>query len=60
MTSLQTANHMAMLNLDNKDEKIKQLTAELNELKGKKGPIYLNTDVVKLEEQVENLKLENE
>lgn len=51
---------MAMLNLDNKDEKIKQLTAELNELKGKKGPIYLNTDVVKLEEQVENLKLENE
>jgi hypothetical protein len=50
MTALLSANHMAMLTIENKDEKIMQLTAELNELKNKKGPAYLNPDVVKLEE----------
>ena len=50
MTALFCANHLAMLTIENKDEKIMQLTAELNELKNKKGPAYLNPDVVKLEE----------
>lgn len=52
MTALQTANYMAMLTIDNKDEKIMQLTQELNDLKNKRRPSYLNSDVVKLEEDV--------
>jgi len=51
---------MALLNIESKDEKIMQLTQELNELKSKKGPILLNPDIVKLEEQVFDFKLKNE
>lgn len=43
---------MAMLNIETKDEKIMQLTQELNDLKNKKGPVILNPDVVRLEEEL--------
>ena len=60
MTALQTANHMAMLNIETKDEKIMQLTNELEALRKKKGPTMINPDVIALEEQVMAMKQEND
>jgi cell division septal protein FtsQ len=60
MTALQTANHMAMHNLECKDEMILKLTNELDELKNKKGPTLINPDVIALEEQVMQMKREND
>ena len=43
MTALQTANHMALLQIESKDVRISELLEELNELKNKKGPAYLDS-----------------
>jgi hypothetical protein len=43
---------MAIVNLEYKDEKIMQLTAELEELKKSKKPVMLNSEVVALEEEI--------
>jgi hypothetical protein len=43
---------MAMVNMEYKDEKIMQLTAELNALKSSKAPVILNSDTVALEEEL--------
>jgi hypothetical protein len=51
MTALQTANHMALLQIESKDVRISELLEELNELKNKKGPAYLDSEVVALEER---------
>ena len=66
MTALQTANHMALLQIESKDVRISELLEELNELKNKKGPAYLDSEVVALEErnfqqrqQIEKLTKQN-
>ena len=60
MLALQTANQMAMVNMEYKDEKIMQLTAELEQLKKSKAPVVLNNDTVALEEELQQVKEEME
>jgi len=50
MTALQTANHMAMVTIEQKDEMIAQLKADYQQLKNSAGPKILNNDNVKLEQ----------
>ena len=49
MTALQTANHMAMVAIEQKDELIAQLRTDYQQLKTSAGPKILNQDVVALE-----------
>ena len=49
MTALQTANHMAMVAIEQKDEMIAQLRTDYQQLKTSAGPKILNQDVVALE-----------
>lgn len=60
MLALQTANQMAMVNMEYKDEKIMQLTAELEQLKKSKAPVVLHNDTVALEEELQQVKEEME
>lgn len=41
---------MALLQIEAKDVRISELLEELNDLKSKKGPAYLDSEVVALEE----------
>lgn len=43
---------MAMVNMEYKDEKIMQLTAELESLKASKQPVLINNDTVALEDEL--------
>lgn len=52
MTALQTANHMAMVAIEQKDELIAQLRTDYLQLKTSAGPKILNQDVVALEQQL--------
>lgn len=60
MIALQTANQMALVNMEYKDEKIMQLTAELESLKKSRAPVVLNNDTLALEEELQQVKEEME
>ena len=60
MLALQTANQMAMVNMEYKDEKIMQLTAELEALKASKQPVLINSDTVALEDELQQCREELE
>ena len=51
---------MAMVNMEYKDEKIMQLTAELEALKASKQPVLINSDTVVLEEELQQCREELE
>lgn len=51
---------MAMVNMEYKDEKIMQLTAELEALKAAKQPVLINSDTVALEDELQQCREELE
>ena len=51
---------MAMVNMEYKDEKIMQLTSELEALKASKQPVLINSDTVALEEELQQCREELE
>ena len=51
---------MAMVNMEYKDEKIMQLTAELDALKSSKQPVLINSDTVALEDELQQCREELE
>jgi hypothetical protein len=51
---------MAMVNMEYKDEKIMQLTSELEALKASKQPVLINSDTVALEDELQQCREELE
>ncbi len=51
---------MAMVNMEYKDEKIMQLTSELEALKASKKPVLINSDTVALEDELQQCREELE